>query len=212
MKPRSWQVFPSLQGVPIVVQIVLIVMMVVGAIFVVGGVKALVDSQRFVAKAATANGVVVDVAKVVQREQRGSSGHEYYVDVTYFHPVVQFLTAREQVVRFQASEGNSDPSTHRVGDSIRILYDPASPRNARLDTWFSRWGDSMILIVVGFALVVIPAVIYRVLRSLGRVARRAAPQSRTAPSTATRRPNWRRSPRRLARGRRPRPGGGSPPT
>jgi hypothetical protein len=91
MKPRSWVVFPSLRGVLIAVQIALIVLMLGGAISLIAGVKALVDSQRFVAKATAANGVVVDVREVVQQVQkRGPDGDWYYQDVTVFHPVLRF--------------------------------------------------------------------------------------------------------------------------
>jgi hypothetical protein len=167
-KPRWWQVVPSQGGV------VLIILLLVG-IFLIGvGVKGLVDSWRFMANASGANGVVVDVAEVVQREQRGSGNRTYYVDVTYFHPVVQFVTAREQVVRFQADEGTDKRSAYQVGDSVRILYDPANPRDAQLDTWFSRWGGTLIPVAIGLVMVVLVTVIYR---SSGRAARRVAPQN-----------------------------------
>jgi hypothetical protein len=39
-------------------------------------------------------------------------------------------------------------------DSIRVLYDPANPRNARLDTWVSRRGDSLTMVAIGLGLVV----------------------------------------------------------
>jgi hypothetical protein len=179
MKPRSWVVFPSLRGVLIAVQIGLIVLMLAGATALVVGGKALVDSRRFVATAVATNGVVVDVAGVVQQVQkRGPDGDWYYQDVTVFHPVVRFVTAREREVRFQASEGSNDPFAYRVGDTIRVLYDPANPQAARLDTWSSRWGDSVTLVAIGLGLLVLGAVGYWLLRSRGPAARRGAPQNR----------------------------------
>lgn len=135
------------------------------------------DSQRFAAKATAANGVVVGVAEVVQQERRGSSDNPYYVDVTYFHPVVRFVTADEQVVEFQADEGSKNPSAYQVEDSIRILYDPVNPRDARLDTWFSRWGGSVILLLIGLVLIVLGAVDYWLLRPRARAARFGAQQN-----------------------------------
>jgi hypothetical protein len=173
-KPQSWRVFPSMRGVLIGGQVVLIVLMLAG-IFLVGvGVKGLVDSWRFMANASGAKGVVVDVVGVVERVQRGSGDRTYYENVTFFHPVVQFVTAREQVVRFQADEGTDKRSAYQVGDSVRILYDPANPRDAQLDTWFSRWGGPLIPVAIGLVMVVLVTVIYR---SSGRAARRVAPQS-----------------------------------
>jgi hypothetical protein len=179
MTSRSWVVFPSLRGVLIGAQVVLIVLMLGGAICLVVGGKALVDSQRFVAKATTTNGVVVDVAEVVQQVQkRGPGGDWYYQDVTAFYPVVRFVTAREQEVRFQASEGTDDPFAYGAGDTIRVLYDPANPQAALLDTWSSRWDDSIGLVSVGLVLVVLGSVGYWLLRSrTTRAARRAAQQN-----------------------------------
>jgi hypothetical protein len=180
MKPRGWVVFPSLRGVLIGAQVVLIVLMLAGAIALVAGVKTLVDSQRFLARAVTTNGVVVDVAEVVEQVRRGSGDNWYYEDATIFYPVVRFVTAREQEVRFQAKEGSEDPARYGVGDSIRVLYDPANPRNARLDTWVSRRGDSLTMVAIGLGLVVIGAVGFWLVRSPGRTARRAAQQNRPA--------------------------------
>jgi hypothetical protein len=163
MKPRSWVAFPSLRGVLIGAQVVLAVMALAGAVCLVVGGKALVDSRRFAAKASAANAVVVDVAEVVRRVQKRSGDNWYDEDVTYFHPVLRFVTTSEQTVQVQASEGSEDPSAHRVGDSVRILYDPANPQDARLDTWFSRWGEAVVLSSIGFGLVLLPAVIFLVL-------------------------------------------------
>jgi hypothetical protein len=192
MTSRSWVVFPSLRGVLIGAQAVLIILMLGGAICLVVGGKALVDSQRFVAKATGTNGVVVDVAEVVQQMQKRRPGGDwYYQDVTVFHPVVRFVTAREQEVRFQASEGSDDPFAYRVGDSVRVLYDPASPQDARLDTWSSRWGDSIGLVIVGLVLVVIGTVGYWLLRSrTTRAARRGAQQNRRPQESEHRADGW----------------------
>jgi hypothetical protein len=186
MKPRSWQVIPSLRSVLIGAQVVLIILILGGAIFLVIGVKTLVDSQRFEARAVATNGVVVEIAEGVESVRRGSGDNWYYEDVRIFHPVVRFVTAREQEVRFQASEGSQDPWAYGVGDSIGVLYDPANPRAARLDTEVSRRGDSITLITIGLALLVIGAVGYWLLRSPGRAARRAAQQNRP-PQEAERR-------------------------
>ena len=185
MRPRSWVVFPSLRGVLIAGQVVLTVMMVAGAICLVVGAKALVDARLFVAKAGAANGVVVDVAGAVERVQKRSPGGDWYdEDVTVFHPVVRFVSAREQAVQFKASEGSGDPFAYGVGDLVRVLYDPANPQDARLDTWASRWGDSITLGLVGLGLVVLGGLGFWLFRSPGRAARRAARQHQDADGAA----------------------------
>jgi len=178
MKQRSWTVFPSLRGVLIGAQVVLIVMMLAGTVCLVAGAKTLMDSRRFMATATAADAVVIDVAGVVEQVRRGSGDNWYYEDATVYHPVLRFVTAREQAVQFQAREGSEDPSAYRVGDSVRILYDPANPQAARLDTWSGRWGEGIVLGAIGLALVLIPAVILLfVIGPRSRAARRAAPQN-----------------------------------
>ena len=189
MTSRSWVIFPSLRAVLIGAQVVLVMLMLGGAICLGVGGKALVDSQLFVAKATGTNGVVVDVAEVVQQVQKRSPGGDwYYQDVTVFHPVVRFVTAREQEVRFQAREGSDDPFAYGAGETIRVLYDPANPQDARLDTWSSRWGESVGLVTVGLVLVVIGAVGYWLLRS--RTTRGAAQQNRRPQGSEHRADGW----------------------
>jgi hypothetical protein len=127
--------------------VILCLMVGFGILTLVGGV-ALVETQRFLAGAEGARGVVVDVVEVVKRERTGSGSSRGFTNRTYFHPVVRFTTAREQVVQFQSDEGATRPA-YRVGDTVEVLYDPANPRNARLDTWSSRWGLATICLGLG---------------------------------------------------------------
>jgi Protein of unknown function (DUF3592) len=174
MKSRSWRIgLSGTQDVPIVARVVLIVLVLAGVASLVFGAKVLVDSQRFMAKANTATAKVVAVDRVVERVRRGSGDNAYYENVPYYYPVVQFVTAREQVMRLRANEGSENHSAYRVGDSIRILYDPANPGHARVDTAASRWGAGIILIFMGLMFVVIPPVLYWLLRSSGRAGWRA---------------------------------------
>jgi hypothetical protein len=66
---------------------------------------------------------VVRVEKRVETEWVGSGSRKHPIDVTRNYPFVEFVTARGQVVQFQADDGSL-----RVGDSVRLVYDPANPR------------------------------------------------------------------------------------
>ena len=151
---------------PPVIRIVLIGIILLGAALVGFGVKSLVDGQRFLATAAEARGVVVDVAKV----------REYDTDaertVTRSYPVVEFVTAREQVVRYQPPTGTNPPD-YRVGGPLRVLYDPANPQHVVLDTWDEVWSTGVVLVPVGLVFMVFCAAAYLLLRS-GRAAQWAA--------------------------------------
>jgi hypothetical protein len=155
MKLGPWQVRPAVRQVD-PLQAVLIGLLLVGGGLVGLGGLLLVDNQRFVAKAASATGVVINVREEVRYERVGSGDNERYENVSYFYPVVQFLTAREQLVKFEGNDGSL-----RVGRSVRVLYDPANPQDARLDSWPSRWGAGTVPLAIGLALLAIGAVLYR---------------------------------------------------
>jgi hypothetical protein len=147
MKPRWLGIF-------------LIGWMLLGVVLLGFGVKELVDSRAFSARAVGANARVVDVTRVVEHERRTSGGDNdnvYYVDVPYFYPVVEFVTAREQIVRFRPG---GSARAYQVGDSVRILYDPANPPAARPDTNAGWWETGAILIFIGLCFVVTGGAVY----------------------------------------------------
>jgi hypothetical protein len=133
--------------------VVLVGFILAGVVLMALGAKVLVDSRRFQAKAVAANGVIVDVARIVDEGE-----------VSLF-PIVEFVTPREQVVRFQADEA-SPRAEQRIGDSVRILYDPASPRHVRLDTGWSLWGQGAAMVGIGFFFVTLPGAILLLRRNL----------------------------------------------
>jgi hypothetical protein len=144
-----------------------------------GGLKVLLDGRRFLATAAQAHGVVVDLAEVREYDSDAGAGGQ----VTRLYPVVEFVTAREQVVRYQPPMG-SNPPDYRVGGPLRVLYDPANPQHVVLDTWDELWKEGVVILAVGLVLTVITMVMYLVLRS-DRAARwldRGSPGGHDAPT------------------------------
>jgi Protein of unknown function (DUF3592) len=144
------------------VAILLIGFMLLGVVFLIVSVKQLVDIRRFLAKAVGADAQVVGVARHVESVQRGSGDHAHYEDVPYYYPVVRFVTPLEEVVQFEGGDGSTKPEEYRVGESLKILYDPANPHDARLDTVNSRWGGVIIFGGLGVGFVVTSASVYLV--------------------------------------------------
>ena len=188
MKLGPWRVRPTERQMG-VLRIVLIGLMLVGGGLVGLGAKVLVDNQRFVAKATGATGMVLYVREEVRRERVGSGSNERDEDVSYFYPIVQFHTLREQVVEFEGNDGSL-----RVGRSVRVLYDPANPQDARLDSWPSRWGAGTVPLAIGLALLAIGAVLYRWfwLRRRTRMGSSTEAQQHQHPLSARLLGGWRR--------------------
>ncbi len=144
-----------------VARVVLILLILFGAVMVGIGVKALLDGRRFMATAVEARGVVVDVAEVREYDS------DLERDVIRPYPVVQFVTAREQVVRYQPPVG-SNPPDYRLGGPLKVLYDPADTQHVVLDTWDDVWKMGVVFVLVGLLLMVFNAAVYLLVRS-GRV-------------------------------------------
>ena len=104
--------------------------LLLGVGLVVAGVHDLVDILRPSSSSRRADGVVIRIEIVTSGS--GSDSR------TSYHPVVRFLTAREQVIVFT---GNVDAG-HSVGDSVKVRYDPNHPHHARLDSLGDRGAGS----------------------------------------------------------------------
>ena len=77
---------------------------------------------------------------VVQLEESNSSEGGCCV----YSPVIEF-TARGQTYSFE-SDNASDPPAYSVGEEVPILYDPASPETAQINSFFERWVFPIIII------------------------------------------------------------------
>lgn len=110
------------------------VCLVLGVLAVVWAVLAYRSERRFEKTAQRATGVVQEL--IPERIQR---------TVMYF-PVIRFTTAAGVIVSVKSKSGRS--GGYQVGQSIRVLYDPADPSNAEIDAPWSRW-----LIVIAASLV-----------------------------------------------------------
>jgi Protein of unknown function (DUF3592) len=88
--------------------------------------------------------VVARVIRVYQAEQ-GAVDHQ--------DPLVRFTTRTGQVVQFLPTKIWPPPQLP-VGHAVGVLYDPANPQHARLNTWTSRWGVPIVsyLLYFGFGL------------------------------------------------------------
>jgi hypothetical protein len=71
----------------------------------------------------------------------------------FYYPVVTFSLPDERQLEVQLAEGTW-PAAYAVGDPVQIAYDPAQPRNARIDSpsnTFNYWIVPIITGVLGIA-------------------------------------------------------------
>jgi hypothetical protein len=126
------------------------ILWVVGIVFFLAGVGMLTGSffawrsfADFSAHAKSVDGVVVDLAYLQSSKGRGT-----------YAPVAEFTAADGSKVHVTGSVSSSSPAYSR-GDHLRILYDPANPEHARIDSFSETWFGPVLLAGMGtvFALV-----------------------------------------------------------
>src|SRR5690242_17263438 len=105
----------------------------VGLIFTVIGIGMLVGgaywglrTKHFVENAKRTNGRVIEM--VAKRDDDG----------TTWSPKVEFTPEGGQLTTFTSSS-SSNPPSHREGDVVRVLYDPANPGKASIDSFMDLW-------------------------------------------------------------------------
>lgn len=74
----------------------------------------------------------------------------------------------------------SNPPAHQVGDKAAVYYDPAAPREGKMEGLFEMWGFALIagifaavILIIGLALLVVEGVILWALRRARRKAQEA---------------------------------------
>jgi hypothetical protein len=122
---------------------------VIPSLFVGLGVSLLIYQVRFSRNSSAAEGVVIEL---ILKSTRGG---------WVYRPMVQFLPVEaplEKVI-FESSVG-SRPARFRVGDRVSILYNPANPLQAQINSLMDRWLFPGFLIIAGigsFLLLRIPS-------------------------------------------------------
>jgi hypothetical protein len=98
------------------------------------------NGAAFRAKAQTVEGTVVDFAS--ERDSKGK---------TMYSPIVEYTPADGQTLQMTGSTSSSSPSYSR-GEKVQVMYDPATPEAARLDTFMEKFFGPLIL---GFFAVIV---------------------------------------------------------
>jgi hypothetical protein len=121
------------------------ILKLISAVFSTIGVGMLVGSffifsntTSFIGRAAEAEG------RVIELERSRSSSRS---SATY-RPVVEFTTATGRRIEFTSSVGSSPPS-HRVGEPVKVLYNPADPQGARIKSFFQLWFAFLLVFFLG---------------------------------------------------------------
>src|SRR4051812_35444155 len=103
------------------------IMIIGGSICALVALTSLLVGWQFVRSAVSADGRVIQM--VEQEEEHG----KLYAPVFVFRD----SSGAEHTIH---SHTASYPPEHQVGDTVRVLYLPGSPQDAKTDRFFSLWG------------------------------------------------------------------------
>ena len=110
---------------------------VIGLALLGGGVYSALETRHDIAVGVTAGGTVTDLV----------AGSDSDGDTVYY-PHVRFVTESGDAIEFTSSIG-ARPPDFDVGESVSVLYDPAFPGNARIDSFFQLWFSTLIFAGMG---------------------------------------------------------------
>ncbi len=121
---------------------------VLGAGMLIGGAVSLMHTRSFLAQASRAKGIVVALQS---RHSRNTSTNGTNAsdtrDSVKFAPLVRFSHAG-QVIDFTGPSGSNPPS-YRIGETVPVLFLESNPASARIDSFFSIWGTTVSLSILG---------------------------------------------------------------
>ena len=121
-------------------------LLALGAMFIWGlaiflaGLISLLGTRRFLRKAASAKGHVSDMYEVFQ-----ATASDCLLPSRIM--TIQFWTEQEESIEFQSPTFQGNPET--AAGSIRVLYDPHRPAEARIRSFEALWLTSGLFMVLG---------------------------------------------------------------
>ena len=136
-----------------VLLIVGVILTVLGPIMLLACGIGVACERHFLKLATSAEAMVVVMAEV------------HHDDGTSYAPVYVFLDTKGQEQKI-FSKTSSYPPAYRVGDKIKVVFDPLSPRDAQMDNYFDMWGWQTLVGGIGVAQVMIGIVLILVTRKL----------------------------------------------
>jgi hypothetical protein len=118
-------------------------MLGIGIVLLVVAGFLYLGTRSFVSGATASEGIVVEMVE-----------HEDYEGDTFYVPIVEFRTGDGKVIRLATSALLFAPRL-RMGNRVNILYHPANPSKARIGSWASTWGWSIVTGTIGLVAVVL---------------------------------------------------------
>lgn len=107
----------------------------VGVLMLIGAGLLYQNTTKFIASASRAQGEVIDLLRV-ESSRRNSSDT--------WRPMVHFKLPSGEIIEFTPSSSSSPPAYDK-GEIVEVFFNPADPKDARLNGFFDLWGGAAIV-------------------------------------------------------------------
>lgn len=114
----------------------------VGILMFLGAIYFYLNTHNFLNSAITTNGTVIDIERSVKSVIRSTRTE------TSYRPVIAFKTENGGLVEFTSATGSNKPG-YTKGEVVEVLYQESIPQEARISSFFSLWGMTVILAALG---------------------------------------------------------------
>ena len=114
-----------------------IIGLVLGLPLFIFGMKEIIQANRFVSGAEQTDGIVIEMNE----------------KPTKYYPRVRFQTRTGETIEFSSGNG-SNPPLYEVNDPVTVLYHPANPRVAVIDSFIEIWLGPFIYAGLGLLLLI----------------------------------------------------------
>lgn len=98
-----------------------------------------INTRAFLARAISTKGRVIAIEA---RESRDSDDNY----TTSHYPVIEFKNSRGKVIQFTSKLGRNPPA-FKIGQEVKVLYDPQVANSAKIETFVEIW---LLPVVFGF--------------------------------------------------------------
>jgi hypothetical protein len=116
---------------------------VIGSVLIAIAIIGYSNTRSFLESAIETEGVVIELIRSSAAKSSSASGIFARGSYTYT-PVVQFKMVSGEFTTFMPST-SSNPPSHVPGESVLVLYNEYDPAHAIIKSFFSLWGESLIV-------------------------------------------------------------------
>lgn len=129
-------------------KIIKYIFVIVGFGMLIGCFFTYKKTNEFLKTSIEANGTVVELLET--KSENSSS-------ITY-KPEVQFKDKCGNLIQFVSST-SSNPPSYSIGEKVEVLYNPESSNDAKIKSFFSLWGGTIILGILGAVFLIVVGII-----------------------------------------------------